>query len=179
MAKTTILEPIELFKFCPKCGSQAIEAHEDNAIKCKSCQFVYFFNASGAVFAFIMNAKNELLVTERAFEPYKGTLDLPGGFINPGETAENALIRELKEELNIDIYDLEICYTLANSYPFSNMYVHTIDLVFKAKIKSLEGIKAADDVSSYFFADPKTINPEKFGINSVRESVVRFLADLK
>lgn len=167
------LEPKELFNHCPRCGSQTLENHEVNAILCKDCHFVYFFNASGAVIAVIVNEKKELLVTKRAFEPFKGKLDLPGGFIMPGETAEAALVREVKEELAIDIHHLEYCFTLPNKYPYSGMFVNTIDLVFKAKVMNFDSLKASDDVSDYFFIKPENIKPGDFGIDSVREAVLR------
>lgn len=39
----------------------------------------------------------------RKFEPFKGTYDLLGGFVDPNESAEEAAIRELKEETGLDI----------------------------------------------------------------------------
>ncbi|MFB6343533.1 NUDIX domain-containing protein [Saccharicrinis sp. FJH62] len=173
MSKNTVLEPIELFSFCPRCGSKEIEPHEENtAIKCKSCGFIYFFNASGSVIVIVQNDNGELLVTKRAYEPFKGKLDLPGGFIMPGERAEDALVREVKEELNVEAYDPEFCFTLANKYPYSGLFVHTIDLVFKAKVRDLSVIKAADDVSEYAFIKPELLKPEDFGMDSVRKAVV-------
>ena len=180
MKKNTVFEPIELFSFCPRCGSKEIESHEENtAIKCKDCGFIYFFNASGAVIAVVTNDNNELLVTKRAFEPYKGKLDLPGGFILPGETAEDALVREVMEELNVEIYDLEFCFTMANKYPYSQMFVNTIDLVFKGKVKDLSAIQPGDDVEDYAFMRPGAINPDDFGMDSVRKAVMDLVLNEK
>ena len=53
-----------------------------------------------------MNADGELLVVTRNRDPAKGTWDLPGGFLDPGETYEQGLRRELREELNLDIFAL-------------------------------------------------------------------------
>ncbi|MFB6320261.1 NUDIX domain-containing protein [Saccharicrinis sp. FJH54] len=173
MKESTVLEPNELFSFCPRCGSDTIESHEENtAIKCKKCGFIYFFNASGAVILVVQNDSDELLVTKRAFEPYKGKLDLPGGFIMPGETAEAALIREVKEELNVDVYDLNYCFSLANKYPYAGMFVNTVDLVFKGKIKDIQSLKAGDDVASYTFIKVDELKPEDFGVESVRKAVM-------
>ncbi len=75
------MHPLELFKYCPKCGSSHFEVRNAKAKKCADCGFVYYFNSSAATVAFILNRKNELLVCRRGKEPAKGTLDLSGGLI--------------------------------------------------------------------------------------------------
>ena len=65
------------------------------------CGFVYYFNSSAATAIFITNRVGELLVVRRAKEPAKGTFDLPGGFVDMYETAEEAIIREVKEETGL------------------------------------------------------------------------------
>ncbi len=59
--------------------------------------------------ALILNEKNQLLVTRRKQDPFKGTLDLPGGFAEPGEGIEQSLIREIKEELEIHHQEVAKC----------------------------------------------------------------------
>lgn len=65
------------------------------------------------VFAYINKELNVLLI-ERAFEPFKGTLSLAGGFINENETADNAVVRKLKEETNVNLNYLEQLYTFTD-----------------------------------------------------------------
>ena len=60
--------------------------------KCENCGFEYFMNPSAANVAFIVNENDELLVERRKNEPAKGMLDLPGGFTDIGETAEEVNI---------------------------------------------------------------------------------------
>ena len=80
------MHPLELFKYCPKCGSPHFEVNNEKSKRCADCGFVYYFNSSAATVAFILNDKNELLVCRRGKEPAKGTLDLSGGFIDMHET---------------------------------------------------------------------------------------------
>ena len=75
----------------------------EKAKQCTTCRFVYYFNPSSAVACFIRNSKGELLLVRRAKEPAKGTLDLPGGFVDMYESAEDAAHREVKEETGLDI----------------------------------------------------------------------------
>ena len=63
------MHPLELFKFCPVCGSPHFEIHNEKSKKCADCGFVYYFNSSAATVAFILNGKGELLVCRRGKEP--------------------------------------------------------------------------------------------------------------
>ena len=83
--------PLSQFKYCPKCGSIHFEINNEKSKRCADCGFVYYFNPSAATVALIMNEQNELLVCRRAKDPAKGTLDLPGGFIDMAETGEEVL----------------------------------------------------------------------------------------
>ena len=86
--------PLDLFQYCPECGSSHFEINNEKSKKCTNCGFVYYFNPSAATVALIQNDQNELLVCRRAKEPAKGTLDLPGGFIDMNETGEEGVARE-------------------------------------------------------------------------------------
>ena len=55
------MHPLELFKYCPKCGSPHFEVNNEKSKRCADCGFVYYFNSSAATVAFILNDKNELL----------------------------------------------------------------------------------------------------------------------
>jgi NADH pyrophosphatase NudC (nudix superfamily) len=65
------MHPLDLFKYCPKCGSSHFEIRNEKAKKCADCGFTYYFNSSAATVAFILNARNELLVCRRGKEPAK------------------------------------------------------------------------------------------------------------
>lgn len=97
------MHPLELFKYCPKCGSSHFEIHNEKSKHCADCGFTYYFNSSAATVAFILNHRNELLVCRRGKEPAKGTLDLPGGFIDMHETGEEGVAREVKEETGLAV----------------------------------------------------------------------------
>lgn len=98
--------PLDQFLYCPKCGSSHFEINNEKSKKCADCGFVYYFNPSAATVALILNEKNELLVCRRAKEPAKGTLDLPGGFIDMNETGEEGVAREVLEETGLKVKKL-------------------------------------------------------------------------
>ena len=98
--------PLHQFTYCPKCGARTFVERNEKAKQCTTCGFVYYFNPSSAVACFIRNSKGELLLVRRAKEPAKGTLDLPGGFVDMYESAEDAAHREVKEETGLDVTNI-------------------------------------------------------------------------
>lgn len=102
--------PLSQFKYCPKCGSIHFEINNEKSKRCADCGFVYYFNPSAATVALIMNEQNELLVCRRAKDPAKGTLDLPGGFIDMAETGEEGVRREVKEETGMEVNKAEYLF---------------------------------------------------------------------
>lgn len=170
------MHPLEQFKYCPKCGSAHFEVNNEKSRRCADCGFVYYFNSCAATVAFILNKRGELLVCRRAKEPAKGTLDLPGGFIDMYETGEQGVAREVKEETGLEVIKSDYLFSIPNLYEYSGFMVHTLDLFFCCQVSATEAVKAQDDVAASFFLPPGKVNPEEFGLRSVREGVKRFLA---
>lgn len=169
--------PLESFEYCPRCGSHNFNIHDERSRRCSDCGLVYYANASASTAAIITNSKGEVLLTTRAFEPAKGMLDLPGGFVDMQETAEEALIRELKEELNIDAKRPEYLFSLPNEYNFSGITVHTLDLFFRVIVEDNIEIKAYDDVATAQFYDLKDVNIEDIGLESIKKAIKRVKND--
>ena len=101
-------------------------------------------------------------------------LDLPGGFVDMNETAEEAIIRELKEELNINIQNPKYLFSLPNEYEFSGITVHTLDIFFKIEIDDNTIIKTDDDVASAQFYDLNNVNIENIGLQSIKTAIEKF-----
>ena len=133
--------PFSLFKFCPKCGSNEFNINNKQSKKCDSCGFVYYFNSAASIVAIIENSKNEVLVARRAKDPAKGTLDLPGGFAEMGETIEETVRREILEETRLKIDSLKYIFSIPNRYVYSEFEVHTMDLFFECKIDDFSNMK--------------------------------------
>ena len=169
------MNPIKVFKYCPRCGSMEFISDSFKSLKCNKCGLHFFVNSSAAVAALITNDKNELLFTVRAFEPCKGMLDLPGGFVDPGETVEDSLYREIKEELNLDIQEVSYFSSFPNEYLFSGLTVFTIDLAMICKVTDFSTIRSADDVADFIFISPDNIDYSRIGGDSIRKIVKRFV----
>jgi NAD+ diphosphatase len=163
-----------LFTHCPVCGSGDFIRNNVKSSRCESCGFVYYINPSAAVASFIVNESGDLLVCKRGKEPEKGTWDLPGGFVDENETAEDAVSREIFEELQTKVTESTYLFSLPNEYEYSKMTIPTLDMFFECTLENLNHLKPSDDVEDCFFVPINELNPEKFGLKSVKKAVERY-----
>lgn len=167
--------PLYQFVYCPVCGARSFAERNDKAKVCQSCGFVYYFNPSAAVACFIRNKAGELLLVRRAKDPAKGTLDLPGGFVDMNESAEEAAHREVKEETGLELTACRYLFSLPNIYPYMGFDVHTVDMFFECLTDSFDGAHAEDDAAEIVILDTAALKPDDFGLNSVRKGVARYM----
>ena len=174
--KSKIMHFSKLFNYCPSCGSSSFATNSEKSCRCQSCGFVYYINASAAVAVFIFNEKGQLLVCERGKEPAKGSWDLPGGFVDEDESAEQAVIREINEELGVDISACRYLFSFPNRYEYSGLTIPTLDLFFACTVYDITQIKADDDVAACHFVSLNEINTDMFGFESIRNGVIKFIS---
>ena len=146
------------FKFCPACGSASFVVHNIKSKQCDNCGFIYYVNPSAATAAFIRNTDGDLLVCRRSHEP-----------------AEQGIAREVMEELGLRMSNLRYIFSLPNDYLYCGLNVPTMDLFFEGSVPNHATITAADDVEECFFIPVREINPQLFGLNSVRKAVRMFI----
>ncbi len=168
---------LDKFKFCPVCGSSHFEINNIKSKKCTTCGFTYYLNPSSATVALIINEEHELLVVRRKNEPAKGTLDLPGGFVDMYETGEEGVAREVKEETGLDATEVRYLFSIPNLYLYSGFMVHTLDMFYTVKVKDLSHVEAMDDAAAYYWIALDKLNPEEFGLGSIRQGLVKFLQE--
>lgn len=122
--------PIEqAFLYCPRCATK----HADPGkvpFRCGKCGFTQFFGPVAAVGGLIVNDANELLLVRRARDPGKGKWGLPGGFVDRGETIEDALSREVYEETQLRLKTIELLVTFPNQYNYHGIVSEVIDLFY-------------------------------------------------
>lgn len=94
------------FRFCPLCGgklvNKKIKPQEPDRLVCSLCSFIYYLDpkvAAGTVTLF----ENRIVLAKRGINPGYGKWVIPGGFVDRGETLEEAAIRETLEETNIQV----------------------------------------------------------------------------
>jgi NAD+ diphosphatase len=155
---------------CPKCGSLSFDFDGEKLYSCKQCGYQFFFNAASAVGALIVK-NGKLLTGVRTNDPGKGMLDLPGGFVDPGESLEQALERELQEELSIRPVSMKYFSSGSNYYLYESVEYITCDVFFICEIDSFKSMKASDDISEYKWVTLKDINLHEFAFESVKQVV--------
>ena len=168
--------PADVIKYCPRCGSKAFKTNDNGrSFNCEGCHFNYYLNNSAAVACLIFNEEGKLLLARRAIEPAKGMLDLPGGFVEPMESSEAAVVREIKEELGVLVTDAIYLASFPNEYIFSGFSVFTVDLAFVCKVDDISAIVPADDVSEVEFFFPKDIKKEDLCSESMANIISKYI----
>jgi ADP-ribose pyrophosphatase YjhB (NUDIX family) len=138
------------YKYCPRCGAEMIDKrinHEERKV-CPVCKFVFYHNPVPAA-GVVIEKDNKILLVKRKYEPYKGDWSCPAGFMEYDESPEQCAIREIKEELNVDV-ELDGLFGVYSG--MDDPRTHAILIMYWAKIKGGE-LKPGDDAEEIrFFA---------------------------
>ena len=169
----TAMEALGHLAYCGRCGAAAGEQTRDwgGPFRCAACGFTLFLNAAGAVAAVIRRADGCALFVRRAKDPAKGKLGMPGGFIDPGENAEEALVREVREEVGLELRDIRYLASFANEYDYAGVRYHTVDLFFEATAEDPGAAQALDAVEAVVWRDPLTMPLDEIAFESMRAAL--------
>ena len=185
-----------MFTFCPNCASKNIGFADGKAFRCPDCGFVYYHNTAAATGCIIAVPENvagvetpagRIVFLVRDKEPAKGKLDLPGGFVDPGEGALEGLYRELREEIGwsppvppggslIEVFTLFASFP--NVYPYKGIPYNTCDLYFSL---CAPGLREQDlhlersEISAVRFVKPQDIDYDEIAFESTRRAVKAYL----
>jgi ADP-ribose pyrophosphatase YjhB (NUDIX family) len=166
--------PLSHFVFCPRCCARQPDDRPRDAnrpFRCSACGFTLYFNAASAVAVLIGRGDGKVLFTRRAKEPARGKLGMPGGFVDAGESAEEALAREVREETGLEVCELRYVGSHANLYAYGDVTYTTVDLFFTASAADPDAARALDGVESLVWSDPLTIDLEEIAFESMREAL--------
>lgn len=89
-------------RFCPKCGQPA-DVKFPRRIACSHCGYSAYFNPKPVAGAIPVDQQGRVILLRRGFDPGQGLWTFPGGFVDLGESVEEAARRETSEELQIAI----------------------------------------------------------------------------
>ena len=143
-AENVPFSPTEPFRFCPADGTRLGAPRPSGGVACPTCSRTWYRNPAPAVGAAILDG-DRALVTVRAREPYKGKVDVPGGFLEVGEHPVDGLRREVREELGLEI-EVDPTPMLFAPHTYGPEGIWALAIGFRARI--LEGTPdPADDVA--------------------------------
>jgi ADP-ribose pyrophosphatase YjhB (NUDIX family) len=156
---------------CPRCASPLEHGgsaeHAGAAVHCPACGLTVYDNPSATASALVQR-DGRLLVTRRAHEPFAGWLDLPGGFIEPGEDPEDAVRRELREETGLDVAVGPLVAIFTDVY--GDEGGTTLNLFYEARVTG--GSESPnDDVSEILWLEPAAIDPAALAFECCRRAV--------
>ncbi len=165
-------------KYCPQCGKENLQWDNEKKWNCSHCKFVLYHNCAAAV-AVLITFEDEILLTRRNQDPAKQKLDLPGGFTDPKESAEETCARELKEELNItiDINKLTFLMSLPNVYPYKGIYYNTLDMIFTYPVEEKFDVEIEkSEISEVVWLKKEALKLEDIAFDSQRKFFEKFLS---
>src|SRR5947199_977207 len=92
------------YRYCPMCAASLIEKHIYNGqrLTCPACGFILFLEPK-LVTVVVIQHEGKVLLGRRNMEPARGLWSFISGYVDRGEKIEEAAIREVKEETNLDV----------------------------------------------------------------------------
>lgn len=146
------------YRFCSRCGSPIEDREDVRAKGCCRCGLLVFPRISPAVIVLVKKKDEILLARSERFEA--GLFSVLAGFVEPGETLETAVSREVKEEVGISISD--ITYFGSQPWPFPDSLMIGFTAEYLAGDISIDGEEIVE--AAWFRAGSLPRIPDKISI---------------
>lgn len=159
------------YLFCTRCGGSRLTARTYRLFECQNCGFEHYLNPIVAVAAILSDSTGKILLIRRANNPGKGKLAVPGGIVDPGETAEEAVRREVLEEVNLRIDSIEYFVSFPNEYPYQGVNYPALDLFFIGAVASFKDARAMEEVRSIQYSAVNEIDLREIAFPSIARTL--------
>jgi len=158
-------------RFCGVCATPTERQANERARRCPACGHLAYPRLAPAMMVLIWRPGQVLLARSPRFA--KGTYSALAGFVEPGETIEECVIRESFEEVGVRVKDLR--YYGSQSWPFPN----SLMIAFTARWDSGDIVAQADEIedAQWFSLDDLPGIPPRFSISGhlIRDSIAALL----
>jgi len=139
-------------RFCGACAAETQPDAHDRCRRCAACGQVYYPRLAPAVIVAVERGDEILLARAPHFPP--GIYSVLAGFVEPGETLEEAVVREVEEEAGIEVEDVR--YFASQPWPFPNSLMLGFTARWRAGEVRPDGIELEDARFYPFEALPRT-----------------------
>ena len=112
-------------RHCGRCGTPTRDKAGERAKECPACGYVAYPRVSPAMMALVTRGRDILLARAHRFPP--GMFSALAGFVEPGETIEDCLAREVREEVGVEVRDLRYFGSQSWAFPHSLMVAFTAE----------------------------------------------------
>lgn len=163
-------ELIDAYTCCPICGSGEFLRKEEGRA-CSRCGHRDFNNPITAVAVFILDAQNRVLLICRAKDPAMGKWAPPGGFVDAGESLEQAALREIAEEVGMVVRDLNYLGAFPNNYVYRGLSRPVCDVFFTARADSFGVVLQQEEAGEYHLRPLAEIDPFELAFDSMRQAL--------
>ncbi|TWT74243.1 NUDIX hydrolase [Allorhodopirellula solitaria] len=144
----------QAFAYCPRCGTPNATPGSI-PFQCGDCGLAIYFGPVAAVGGLVVDEQNRLLLVRRARDPGKHQWGLPGGFVDRGETAYEALAREIQEETQLILCHHELLTTGPNLYTHTGATADVLDMFFVCRVVATHPVElAASELCEYRWCVP-------------------------
>jgi ADP-ribose pyrophosphatase YjhB (NUDIX family) len=145
--------PHSFSRFCMQCGQRLTTAIPEGDTRrrmvCMDCGFIHYINPRPVAGTIPVREDGKILLGRRDIEPRRGFWVFPGGYMDVGETAEQAAIRETLEEVHLDVQNLQLIGVFTRVEPGVVVIVYEAEAVGEAEVgheTSEIGWFAADEI---------------------------------
>lgn len=113
------------YRFCGQCGKPTIEMEDERAKACSKCELTFYPRLSPSIIVSVI--RNEQILLARSARFPQGMYSVLAGFVEPGETLEECIIREIDEEVGIIVKNINYFGSQNWPFPHSLMIAFTTD----------------------------------------------------
>jgi 8-oxo-dGTP diphosphatase len=135
------------FRYCPRCATELelrpSEPPDPDRLACPSCGFVHYENPSPTVQAWI-ERDGRYLALRRGREPLRGRWNMPGGFVEAGESGAEAIAREVGEETGLEVEAFDVLGIFSSTYGDGDEAKPIFDVAYRCRVTG-GGFEVSDE----------------------------------
>jgi NAD+ diphosphatase len=146
-------------QYCGRCGHPTQDAENERAKRCPECGHTSYPRISPAIIVAVVKDDRELLLAHAKRFP-KGLHSVIAGFVEPGETFEEAVRREVKEEVNIDVSDIR--YFRSQPWPFPDSLMVAFTAKYAGGELQVDNVEIMD--AGWYTADNLPLGPSSISV---------------